>query len=106
MVLTRNGLGSSFICCNKDGSIMEKRNLDIGYSVFGEEAYGKRGTTIGLDPEPIDTEWQEMTGLPPRKPSFPEIMGRAESLPFASNSLDRVTSVILLDHMFHMMRVY
>ena len=71
---------------------MEKRNLDIGYSIFGEESYGQRGTTIGLDVEPINTEWQEMTGAEVRKPSFPEIQGEAQNLPFASNSLDRVTS--------------
>jgi len=70
----------------------DRLNLDIGYSVFGEEAYGQRGTTIGVDVEPVNTEWQEMSGAEVRKPSFPEIKGEAQNLPFASGSLDRVTS--------------
>ena len=70
----------------------DRLNLDIGYSVYGEESHGQKGTTIGVDVESVDTEWQEMSGAEVRKPSFPEIKGEAQNLPFASDSLDRVTS--------------
>ncbi len=64
---------------------MQKRNLDIGYSIWGDEDSSARGTTIGVDPTPLGPPWSDI-------PSFPQIIALAENLPFASNSLDRVTS--------------
>lgn len=61
---------------------MTGRNLDIGFSSFGEEVFVPEGTSLGLDPE---------TTSEPR-PGFIQIKGLAERLPFRSNSLNRITS--------------
>jgi ubiquinone/menaquinone biosynthesis C-methylase UbiE len=65
---------------------MQKRVLDIGFSTFGEESLPQRGTTIGLDIEVTPQNLQQT-------PKIAQIQGTAENLPFADNTLDRITAV-------------